>query len=215
MSDRTLRDDIMNELDFEPRIKAAHIGVIVEKDVVTLSGHVSSYAEKLAAEDAVRRVRGVRAVATEIEIRHPSDKKIADDEIARRAVDILAWDATVPRNAIKITVNNGRVTLTGNVSWQFERKAAEDQVRKLSGVKGVINNIRMTPSISPADIKVRIENAFRRNAEFEADAVVVSVDGGTVGLDGVIHDWAERDAAERAVWSVAGVTDVRNRLTIR
>ena len=215
MSDRTLRDDIMNELDFEPRIKAAHIGAIVEKDVVTLSGHVSSYAEKLAAEDAVRRVRGVRAVATEIEIRHPSDKKIADDEIARRAVDILAWDATVPRNAIKITVNNGRVTLTGNVSWQFERKAAEDQVRKLSGVKGVINNIRMTPSISPADIKVRIENAFRRNAEFEADAVVVSVDGGTVGLDGVIHDWAERDAAERAVWSVAGVTDVRNRLTIR
>jgi osmotically-inducible protein OsmY len=215
MSDRTLRDDIMNELDFEPRIKAAHIGVIVEKDVVTLSGHVSSYAEKLAAEDAVRRVRGVRAVATEIEIRHPSDKKIADDEIARRAVDILAWDATVPRNAIKITVNNGRVTLSGNVSWQFERKAAEDQVRKLSGVKGVINNIRMTPSISPADIKVRIENAFRRNAEFEADAVVVSVDGGTVGLDGVIHDWAERDAAERAVWSVAGVTDVRNRLTIR
>src|SRR5512142_2807206 len=150
MSDRTLRDDIMNELDFEPRIKAAHIGVIVEKDVVTLSGHVSSYAEKLAAEDAVRRVRGVRAVATEIEIRHPSDKKIADDEIARRAVDILAWDATVPRNAIKITVNNGRVTLSGNVSWQFERKAAEDQVRKLSGVKGVINNIRMTPSISPA-----------------------------------------------------------------
>lgn len=215
MSDRTLRDDIMNELDFEPRIKAAHIGVIVEKDVVTLSGHVSSYAEKLAAEDAVRRVRGVRAVATEIEIRHPSDKKIADDEIARRAVDILAWDATVPRNAVKITVNNGRVTLFGNVSWQFERKAAEDQVRKLSGVKGVINNIRMTPSISPADIKVRIENAFRRNAEFEADAVVVSVDGGTVGLDGVIHDWAERDAAERAVWSVAGVTDVRNRLTIR
>lgn len=215
MSDRTLRDDIMNELDFEPRIKAAHIGVIVEKDVVTLSGHVSSYAEKLAAEDAVRRVRGVRAVATEIEIRHPSDKKIADDEIARRAVDILAWDATVPRNAIKLTVNNGRVTLSGNVSWQFERKAAEDQVRKLSGVKGVINNIRMTPSISPADIKVRIENAFRRNAEFEADAVVVSVDGGTVGLDGVIHDWAERDAAERAVWSVAGVTDVRNRLTIR
>lgn len=215
MSDRTLRDDIMNELDFEPRIKAAHIGVIVEKDVVTLSGHVSSYAEKLAAEDAVRRVRGVRAVATEIEIRHPSDKKIADDEIARRAVDILAWDATVPRNAVKITVNNGRVTLSGNVSWQFERKAAEDQVRKLSGVKGVINNIRMTPSISPADIKVRIENAFRRNAEFEADAVVVSVDGGTVGLDGVIHDWAERDAAERAVWSVAGVTDVRNRLTIR
>lgn len=215
MSDRTLRDDIMNELDFEPRIKAAHIGAIVEKDVVTLSGHVSSYAEKLAAEDAVRRVRGVRAVATEIEIRHPSDKKIADDEIARRAVDILAWDATVPRNAVKITVNNGRVTLSGNVSWQFERKAAEDQVRKLSGVKGVINNIRMTPSISPADIKVRIENAFRRNAEFEADAVVVSVDGGTVGLDGVIHDWAERDAAERAVWSVAGVTDVRNRLTIR
>jgi len=215
MSDRTLHDEIMNELDFEPRVNAAHIGVIVEKDVVTLSGHVSSYAEKLAAEDAVRRVRGVRAIATEIEVRYPSDKKTADDEIARRALDILAWNATVPRNAVKITVHDGRVTLSGDVNWQFERRAAEDQVRKLTGVSAIINNVRLLPSVHSGDVKVRIENALKRSAEIEANAIAVSVDGGTVALDGVVHNWAEREATERAAWSAAGVTAVRNRLAIR
>lgn len=215
MSDRTLHDEIMNELDFEPRVNAAHIGVIVEKDVVTLSGHVSSYAEKLAAEDAVRRVRGVRAIATEIEVRHPFDKKTADDEIARRALDILAWDATVPRNAVKITVHDGRVTLSGDVNWQFELRAAEDQVHKLTGVNAIINNIRIRPSVHTGDVKVRIENALKRSAEIEANAIEVSADRGTVALDGVVHNWTEREAAERAAWSAAGVTAVRNRLAIR
>lgn len=214
MTDRTLREDIVNELDFEPRVNAAHIGVIVEKGIVTLSGHVSSYLEKVAAEDAVRRVKGVRAIATEIGVRYPFEKKTADDEIARRAVDILAWDATVPRNAVKITVHEGRVTLSGDVNWQFERKAAEDQIRKLSGVNAIVNNIRLKPSVKPADVRIRIENALKRNAEVEADAIHVSVDGGTVALDGVVHDWAERDAAERAAWSAPGVTAVNDRLTI-
>ena len=214
MTDRALREDIVNELDFEPRVNAAHIGVIVEKGIVTLSGHVSSYLEKVAAEDAVRRVKGVRAIATEIEVRYPFEKKTADDEIARRAVDILAWDATVPRNAVKITVHEGRVTLSGDVNWQFERKTAEDQIRKLSGVNAIVNNIRLKPSVKPADVRIRIENALKRNAEVEADAIHVSVDGGTVALEGVVHDWAERDAAERAAWSAPGVTAVNDRLTI-
>jgi len=177
MSDRTLRDDIINELEFEPRVNAAHIGVVVEKDVVTISGHVASYMEKLAAEEAVRRVKGVRAIATEIEVRYPSEKKTADDEIARRALDILSWDATVPRNAVKITVHDGRVTLSGDVNWQVERRTAEDHIRKLSGVKTIINNIRLSPSVRPGDVRVRIENALKRNAEVEATAIKVSVDG--------------------------------------
>jgi osmotically-inducible protein OsmY len=214
MTDRTLREDIMNELDFEPRVNAAHIGVIVEKDVVTLSGHVASYAEKLAAEEAVRRVRGVRAIASEIEVRYPFDKKTADDEIAHRAIDILAWDATVPRGAVKITVQNGHVTLSGEVTWQFERKAAEDQIRKLSGVRAIINNIHVKPSIQPSDVKARIERALKRNAEVEARSIDVAVEGSTVSLNGLVHDWAERDAAEQAAWSVLGVTSVIDRLRI-
>jgi osmotically-inducible protein OsmY len=214
MTDRTLREDIMNELDFEPRVNAAHIGVIVERDVVTLSGHVGSYTEKLAAEEAARRVKGVRAIASEIEVRYPYEKKAADDEIARRAIDILGWDATVPRGAVKITVQDGRVTLSGDVTWQFERKAAEDQIRKLSGVRAIINNIRVKPSVQPSDVKARIENALKRNAEIEAKSINVAVDGSTVSLVGTVHDWAEREAAERAAWSVLGVTSVIDRLRI-
>ncbi len=214
MSDRTLREDIMNELDFEPSVNAAHIGVIVEKDVATLSGHVASYAEKFAAEEAVRRVKGVHAIASEIQVRYPFEKKAADDEIARRALDILAWDATLPPNAIKITVEDGRVTLTGEVDWQFERKAAEEQIRKLSGVNAIMNNIKIKPGIQPSNVKAHIESALKRNAEIEARAIKVVVDGSTVYLDGGVHDWAEREAAERAAWSVPGVTSVVDRLTI-
>ena len=160
-----------------------------------------------------------RAVATEIEVRYPSDKKTADDEIARRVPDILAWDATVPRNAIKITVHDGRVTLSGEVNWQFELRAAEDQVRKLTGVNAIINNIRIRSSVYTGDVKVRIENALKRSAEIEANAIEVRVDGGTVALDGVVHNWREREAAERAAWSAfrsdRGAESVENPLGIR
>jgi osmotically-inducible protein OsmY len=215
MSDRELRRDILDELEFEPSIDAAHIGVAVDAGVVTLSGHVSSYAQKLAAEAAVRRVKGVRAIAEEIEVRYPNGKRTADDEIAKRAADILSWNADVPQDSIRITVRDGWVTLNGQVRWQFQKHSAEEQIRKLSGVSGIIDNVTIEPRIQPADIKQKIEDAFRRHAEIEAQRIRVCVlDGGKVVLEGTVHDWNERCAAERAAWSAPGVMAVEDRLTI-
>ena len=134
MDDRQLQQEVLDELDFDPSIDAAHIGVAADNGVVTLTGHVFSYAEKLAVEQAARRVKGVRAVAQEIEVRYPSDKKTADDEIAKRALSIIKWDTMIPQQAVQVTVQKGLVTLAGQVNWQYQKKAAEDAVRKLSGV---------------------------------------------------------------------------------
>ena len=153
MSELQLRQDVLDELEFEPSVDAAHIGVAVEKDVVSLSGHVASYAEKLAAVTATRRIRGVRAIADEIEVRHPSDKKRSDDEIAKRAIVILDWDTVVPSGAVQVIVRGGWVTLTGKVDWQYQKKAAEECVRKLSGLQGVINNIEIRPHVKAQDVQ--------------------------------------------------------------
>ena len=215
MSDRDLRQDILDELDYEPSVNGAHIGVAVDNGVVTLSGHVASYAEKLAAESAVRRVKGVRAIAQEIEVRYPFEKKTADDEIAKRAVDILRWSAVVPRDVVQLTVHDGWVTLSGQVDWQFQRRAAENELRKLSGIFGVINNITIQARVQPTDVKRKIEDALRRNAEIEAQGIRVTVlDGGKITLQGSVHDWHERTAAEQAAWSAPGVVSVDDRLTI-
>lgn len=215
MSDKQLRQDILDELEFEPSVNAAHIGVAAENGVVTLTGHVSSYAEKLAADKAVRRVKGVQAIAEEIEVRYASDKKTADDEIARRVIDILRWSAVVPQNRVQITVRDGWVTLSGDVDWQYQKKAAYDEVRRLSGISGIVNNIAVRPSVQPVDVKRKIQDAFRRNAEVEAQRIRITVDGGKVVLDGSVHDWHERDAAEKAAWAAPGVVTVEDRLSIR
>jgi osmotically-inducible protein OsmY len=215
MSDITLRQDIIDELEFEPSINAAHIGVAVDKGVVTLSGHVDSYAEKLAAEKAVKRVKGVHAIAEEIEVRFPSDKKTADDEIASRAVNILRWSAIVPPDSVMIKVQNGRINLSGQVDWQFQRSAAEVEVRRLSGVVGVINSITIKPRVKPVDVKRKIEAALKRHAEVEAQDIRVTVEeGGRVGLEGVIHDWREREAILDAAWSAPGVERVDDRMQL-
>lgn len=214
MTDTQLRQDIIDELDFEPGVDAAHIGVAVENGVVTLSGHVSNYMERLAAENAVRRVKGVQAIALEIQVRYASDKKTADDEIARRALDIMRWSVVVPRDRIHITVSGGWVTLSGEVDSQYQRNAAEDEVRRLSGVAGIINKITIKPRVQAGDIKRKIEDAFRRHAEIEAQSVQVTADGGKVVLQGSVHDWHERAAAERAAWAAPGVISVDDRLTI-
>jgi osmotically-inducible protein OsmY len=215
MSDLQLRQDILDELEFEPSADAAHIGVAAEKGVVTLTGHVSSYAEKLSAVRAVRRVKGVRAIAEEITVRFSSDKKTADDEIAKRAVDILAWDSTVPGSSLQITVRDGVVTLAGDVDWYYQRKAAEDNIRKLHGVAGVINNIVIKPRIKAENVKNKIEDALKRNAEIEAKGIRVTVqDGNRVVLEGSVHNWDERYAVTTAAWSAPGVKSVDNRLTI-
>jgi osmotically-inducible protein OsmY len=215
VNDRQLQQKVLDEFDFDPSIDAANIGVAVDDGVVTLTGHVSSYAEKLAAEQAARRLTGVRAVAQEIEVRYPSDKKTSDDEIAKRALSVLKWDTTIPQNAVQVTVQRGLVTLTGQVSWQYQKKAAEEAVRKLCGVTAVANNISLKPTVIASDIKRKIEDALTRRAQIEADAIRVNVlDGNRVKLEGKVDCWEEREAVENAAWSVAGVQSVDDRLTI-
>jgi osmotically-inducible protein OsmY len=153
MDDKQLRQNIIDELEFEPSVDAQDIGIAVSDGVVTLSGHVFSYAQKVAAQHAVQRIKGVRAIAQEIEVRYPGEKKTADDEIAKRAFNILKWDAVIPEEMVKVTVQKGWVLLTGEVDWQFQKKAAEDAIRKLSGVTGVSNSIIIKPRVSASDIK--------------------------------------------------------------
>lgn len=215
MSDLTLRQTVLDELEFEPSVDAAHIGVAVKDGVVTLSGHVSSYAEKVAAERAVRRVKGVQAIAQDIDVRYPEDQKTADDEIALRALNILRWSSVVPSGGVLVKVQDGWVTLSGQVNWQYQRSAAESQIRRLSGVKGVLNSIAIKPRVQPTDIRRKIEEALKRNAEIQAQTIRISVeDGGRVGLEGNVHDWRERQVAENAAWSVPGVVRVDDRLHI-
>ncbi len=215
MDDKQLRQHIVDELEFDPRINAANIGVAVNNGVVTLTGHVSSYVEKVAAEKATRRVKGVRALAEELEVRYPNDKKTADDEIAKRALKILEWYDLISGNGIQVTIQRGWVILSGEVMWQYQRKAAESAVRKLSGIAGVVNNILIKPAVYPSDIKKKIEDALARYAEIEAQAIRVIVrEGNKVSLEGKVDSWEERQAVENAAWSVAGVQSVDDRLSI-
>jgi osmotically-inducible protein OsmY len=214
MGDKQLHQDILDELEFEPSIDAARIGVAVEHGVVTLTGHVSSFLEKQAVERAVKRVKGVRAIAEEIEVRLPYDHKTTDDEIASRALDVLHWDTRVPDGVVGITVQDGTVILTGTVDWQYQRQAAEDDIRKLSGVAGVINQIIIASRPQTSDVQSRIQEALRRNADVAAEAIQVSVQDGKVILDGKVQSWKEREAAERAAWSAPGVRTVEDRLKI-
>ncbi|TIP02882.1 MAG: BON domain-containing protein [Mesorhizobium sp.] len=215
MSDSILKQDIIDELDFEPSIDAADIGVAVDDGIVTLTGHVPTYAQKVKVEDVVRNVKGVKAIAQEMEVRPFGTHKTADDEIAKRAVNTIAWHTSIPGGAVQISVQSGWIKLTGKVEWQYQKSAAEDAVRHLAGVIGVTNQIEIKPLPSTHDIKQRIENALKRNAELEAQEIKVNVLGnGAVRLEGRVHAWSERRAAERAAWSAAGVKTVEDRITI-
>jgi hyperosmotically inducible protein len=216
MTDKMLHQDILDEFEFDPSFDAAHIGVAVEGSVVSLTGHVGSYAEKISAVAAARRVKGVHAIADKIEVRYPFQAKTADDQIAKRALDILKWNTIVSSYPIEVLVQSGWVTLTGTVKWQFEKRAAEDCVRKLSGVIGVSNSITLQPRADAVNIKTKIEAALKRHAEVEANAIKVLVNSGNhVVLEGKVDSWDERRAAEDAAWSAPGVLDVDDRLTLR
>ena len=214
MTDLTLRQHVIDELEFDPSFDSAHIGVAVEKGVVTLTGHVRSYAERVAAERAVQRIKGVQAIAQEIVVRHPNDVKTADDEIAARALSIIAWDARIPSNRIKVKVAQGWVTLSGIVHWRFQGAAAESAVRRLSGVVGVTNLIEIKPKAEPQDVQAKIQEALKRSAEVESSSIQVHVHDGKVTLEGKVKAWYERDVAERAAWSVPGVAAVEDRLSL-
>lgn len=215
MNDKELRQNVIDELNFEPSIDAADIGVTAEAGVITLTGHVPTYAQKMAAERAAWRVKGVKAIAEEIQVRLPTDKKHNDDEIAQRALSVLAWDVVVPRDSVHVRVRNGWVTLTGEVDWNYQREAALADVRRLTGVAGVFNDIALKPSVQVGDVKQRITDALKRHAEVEASQIQITVrDGGTVEIEGGVDNWDERQAVVRAAWSAPGVRAVTEHLRI-
>lgn len=214
-SDATLKQNVVDELGWRPDVDSAHIGVTADNGIVTLSGYVSSYIEKSVATDAVKRVSGVRGVAEKLEVRLPGAAAgYDDDEIAKRALNSLAWDTLVPAKSIQVTVENGIVTLSGEVPWQFQRAGAEDDVRKLLGVVGVVNNVSLQDQPQPSDLKTRIESALNRSADLDARSVRVSVSGGAVTLDGTVDSWTARDLAEDAAWAAPGVRDVYDNLSV-
>lgn len=214
MNDITLKQLINDELEFEPSIDAADIGVAVENGIVTLTGHVPHYGQKSKIEEIVSRIKGVRGFAEEIEVRPIGAKSTADDVLAKRAADLIHWNAFVPDDMVKVKVQKGYVSLTGTVEWQYQKDSAYRAVRDMQGITGVNNQIVLTPQAMAVDVKARIENALKRNAQVEAEGIKVKVTGGKVTLEGKVKAWSERYIAERAAWAAPGVNQVDDRLTI-
>jgi osmotically-inducible protein OsmY len=212
-SDNSLRDDVLLELKWDPKISSASdIAVAVKDGVVTLSGFVPSFWEKDAAEKAVKRVYGVRGIANDIEVKLFWQR--TDPEIARDAVHELESHVSIPADRIKVTVKDGWVTLEGTVDWEFQKILAKSAVKKLKGVTGVTNKLQVTPKASAAEVKSKIEEALRRSAELDARRITVEIEGSTVKLYGSVSSWAERDEAERAAWSAPGTTMVENHILV-
>ena len=213
-TDKDLQHDVQVELNWEPSVNAAHIGVSAKDGVVCLLGHVPSYAEKLAAEKATKRVYGAKAVVDELEVKLPRNGRRTDEDVASCCVAALKHNYAVPAESIKVLLNNGWVTLDGDVEWQYQKAAAESAVCYLTGVVGVTNNINLKPRVSTSDVRHKIEDAFKRNAEIDARRVKVDASNGKVTLKGCVRSWAERDEAQHAAWSAPGVTLVENLISV-
>jgi osmotically-inducible protein OsmY len=213
-TDSELKKDVLAELEWDPEINAASIGVGVKDGVVTVSGHLDTYAEKFAIERALRRVVGVQAIAMEVDVTLSPQHRRSDSEIAAAAADALKWQARLPSERLRVTVEHGWVHLSGEVDWEFQRRAAEKALRPLTGVVGVSNEIMLAAKAAPGDLSSRIEQALQRQALREARRIEVAVDGTKVTLRGQVHSWQERDAAQGAVWAAPGVRTVINELNV-
>ena len=213
-SDFQLQHDVQAELQWQPSVDAAHIGVAAKDSIVTLTGQVAHYVEKTAAEDAAKGVYGVKAVANDIVVELLASSRRTDQDIAEAAVNAMNWDFEVPTDKIKVIVKNGWVTLEGNVDWQYQKDAAKRCVQYLMGVTAVTNLIAITPTVKWTDVKSKIEDAFRRNAELDARRIGVDTYNGMVTLNGSVSSWAERDSAVMAAWGAPGVTSVDDQLAV-
>ncbi|MEL4180845.1 BON domain-containing protein [Roseateles sp. PN1] len=213
-TDSQLQQDVMAELKWEPSVHAAQIGVEVKDGVVTLAGEVSSYTEKLNAERAAQRVHGVKALAVEMSVKLSQLGKRNDADIAGSARNILSWTSSLPSDAVKVLVEDGWLTLSGDVEWQFQRQDAADSVRYLLGVVGVSNQIAIKPMLSATVVKADIESALKRRAAADAKTITVEVKGTDVTLTGTVHSWAERDLARRSAWGSVGVRNVVDKMNL-
>jgi Predicted periplasmic or secreted lipoprotein len=212
----TLQHDVLTELEWDPSIEAGKIGVSVENGVVTLNGHVSNYSEKSAAERIAKRVKGVDAVANDIEVKLDLEGQRDDTDIAKAALDALRWNVALPRDKVKVMVTNGGwVTLEGEVDWDYQRRVAFDAVRSLRGIRLVTNNIAVIPKVKAADVKDKIEAALRRNAEIDSKKISVETTDGRVTLRGSVRSWVEREDAVSAAWAAPGVRKVVDELKVR
>lgn len=213
-SDSQLQLDIMDELTWEPGLHHEEIGVAVKDGVVTLSGTVKSYSEKLLAESTARRVKGVRAIAEDMNVRYDWQPKTSDSEIAQRVCHVLEWNPMIPKGKIEVTVEDGVMKLKGKVDWHYQKDFAFKDASKISGVVRIDNWIEVTPKVSVGVVKERIEEAFERQADLEAEKIKVRADGGRVTLSGNVSTWSKRKLAERAAWAAPGVNYIDDKLTV-
>jgi len=213
-TDLDLKKDVLSELDYEPGVKVEDIGVSVKDGIVTLNGSVGSYAEKLAAVRAVKRVAGVRGLTEDLIVEVPESSRRTDSDIAAAALGAIERTSTVPAGSVKVMVRNGAVTLEGSVDGWHQKNAAEEAVRHLIGVSGVSNFIKIKPGPAPANVKAAIEAAFQRHALLDAQQLQVEASEGKVVLRGTVRSFLEREEAERAAWAAHGVTSVENRIVL-